>query len=271
MSISGLVPKVQSAFVFTILRLALQTAALFFISHLASRSYNLTYLERINGGVITRINYLFFTKFPSKRKHRLGRLFVLLSLIVTTALTYLSALFNKLYPLTPTVLDSFTPIPLNVTDRAFKISSLEPGKTSVEDILLSIGLPLNGSAFASYSSNPATTFPCQPTPQGAACDGPERTLVQYRGVNASQPISLGFQKFNSDSSILLNHTAPDVGLFFVWVTESNRWNTYAGLEMYRFAAFDSDLGIDWASGSRSLEQCLIRDASNKACVRHSFG
>lgn len=68
----------ESAFLLTVIQLALQISTIFPISHLASRTYNLTNLEGINGGFLDRVNYIFFTKFPSRRQEYLGRFYVAL-------------------------------------------------------------------------------------------------------------------------------------------------------------------------------------------------
>jgi hypothetical protein len=150
----------QSTFLFTVVRLGLQSASLFLIAHIASRTYNVTYLERINGGVLSRINYLCFSKFPSRRKHHLGRFFVALTLVITTALTYLPTLLSSVFPVRPTFLES-NQQPFHVpATKVLKPTSLSPGHTTVEDILLGMGLSLNGSEFKSYSAKPSALQPC---------------------------------------------------------------------------------------------------------------
>ncbi|KAK3836840.1 MAG: hypothetical protein J3R72DRAFT_493494 [Linnemannia gamsii] len=72
------------------------TSSIYLISCLASRTYNLTYLECINGGFFARVNYILFTKYPSHRQQHLGRFYVALALLVSLALTYLPALLSDI-------------------------------------------------------------------------------------------------------------------------------------------------------------------------------
>lgn len=259
------------AFLFTIIRLVLQVSAMYLISHLASRTRNLTYQERINGGFLSSINYLFFTRFSPSRPHYDGRFYVALALVITLALNYLPTLLSDLYPVVPTFRPSNLK-PLDISTAFVKTTELMPNKTSVEDILFSMGVPLNGSIFDSYVAPPTERLLC-------------RVFRDDVHVHCSdQSFSFGGQLLDKNSLVLAPNAGPDglprlqngtthAGEQFQYYNATNTAGEYALAEMFvRTGEAESDRYNDMLfSGSRSLGPCLTRGFRDHRCVRHSLG
>ncbi|KAF9584945.1 hypothetical protein BGW38_004560 [Lunasporangiospora selenospora] len=267
--------QVQSTVLFTAIRLALQTASLLLIAHIASRTNNVTYLERINGGVMAKINYVFFSKFPSGRKHHLGRFFVTLTLI-TMVLNFLPTLLSKLYPVKPTFLESnqhsFN-IPIATV---LKATSITPGRTTTKDIALGMGLVLEEHEFSSYTGNPPIALPlchlatgiiatCVPTKEGA----PD---IVFRG-NSSSPVIAGYNELVPPNAVIRMNTTSAGEMFEFFDAEDNTGDDFALVNMFRAAAIETDFTrqFEVPNGPRSLENCLFRKHRNNRCVRHSLG
>ncbi|KAG0371933.1 hypothetical protein BGX24_000970 [Mortierella sp. AD032] len=267
-----------SAVLFTVIRLALQTSSIYLISCLASRTYNLTYLERINGGFFARVNYILFTKSPSHRQQHLGRFYVALALLVSLALTYLPALLSDMYP----VEDKFrleTQTPFDLSLRFIKPTNIPPGNTSASNILAAMGLSVavEGQKFFDYS-NPAH-------PKLGTCqfiDGGWSNATYFAGgdyawcpqtkteYNLNKPygriLALGNDNSISSEPIRANSTH---GAFEYYNLTSNRRDPFAPLEMFRRMAFFKD---SWSNGPRSLEYCLLRSRLYRNnCARSSIG
>ncbi|KAF9585771.1 hypothetical protein BGW38_000819 [Lunasporangiospora selenospora] len=265
-----------SAFLFTVIRQVLQISSVFFITHTASRSYNLTYLERINGGFLTRVNYLLFAKLPSGHNHSLGRFYVGIVLVITLALNYLPTLLSDLYPVQPVFLESSSQ-PFNISARFIKPTSLVPSQTNVSTILLNMGVSLGDAQVFGYSETPSpqrTT--CQPKSQGYDCseNEDEEVFITFPYRAGENPLALGYG-MDSDNSPR-NALGPAGEQFAYFNFTSNRLNSYSVVDMYRQAVYyalkDDESFHPRAvpNGPRSLEQCLFRTKAEGRCVRDSL-
>lgn len=257
-----------SALLFTIIRTALQMSIIFLISHLASRTRNLTYQERINGGSLNSINYLLFTKFSPRRQHLLGRFYVALALVITFALNLLPTLLSDIYPVLPTFLPSNLK-ELDIFTAFVKTTSLEPNKTSVENILFNMGVPLNGSVFDSYVASPAERLPCRNFQSTVYCANETFT---FGGIYYDEySLALGLRGVDGLSR-MRNWTTP-TGESFDYFNTTDSMGSYGLAEMFVNAGeAETDNFYDMSySSPRSLETCLIRNSKDHRCVRHSLG
>ncbi|KAG0370568.1 hypothetical protein BGX24_001981 [Mortierella sp. AD032] len=261
--------QVQSNILFSTVRISLQVSTIFLISRLASRTYNLTYLERINGGFVSRVNYLFFTEFSPNHKHSLGRLYVFLAL-VTMTFTYLSSLLSGLYPIQPTNLSTHLQrIDLNTT--LLQTTSLTPGLTSPDNILSDMGLSLNGAKFHNYSLSPPPPNLCKVIDkQSVDCSGDIWTdsTTQYE----EWPVIFAHNtKGLTEEDTLLRNGITQSGESFQYFNASASKHGGAVVDMYNYLDF-STLGeqdVSTREASRSLESCLFRGYDTRRCVRHS--
>ncbi|KAG0297599.1 hypothetical protein BGZ96_005702 [Linnemannia gamsii] len=248
-----------SAFLFTILRLALLTSSIFLISRLASRTYNLTYLERINGGFLDRVNYLLFTKFPSRRQQYLGRIYVALALFISTVLTCLPTYLSKLYPVENKFLEH-NEHPFDFPIRFTKSFSVLPGNTSTLDILRGMDVSLDGMAFVRYSnSTPPVSKPCRILPENnefVLCGSPA-IVIEFKHIYDGI-----FPKGQS------NFTLPTGEVFFD-LPFSGFYNRLGAVLMFENVAF-SEYNPD-PYGPRLLEWCLTQRLPDKRCIRTSLG
>ncbi|KAG0256474.1 hypothetical protein DFQ27_005692 [Actinomortierella ambigua] len=262
-----------STVLFTIIRLALQLSSVLLISHIASRTYNLTYQERINGGFLNGISYLFFTEFQRNRKHVRGRLYVALTLTISVALTFLPTLLSKLYPVKPTFLPSSMQ-ELDVAHQFIKTTNIAPGQTSVENILFSMGIQLNGSVFDRYVAPVPRQEPCQPFPNiksnsTVLCVDDKVSIGGFPKDN--QSLFAGYRHDGIGFDKPLN--AIHAGSQFKYFNLSNLANEYTTVDMFRNTAqvFAGDLQDMDAPGSNSIAACFLRGDSINRCIRHSLG
>ncbi|KAG0279244.1 hypothetical protein BGZ95_001833 [Linnemannia exigua] len=247
----------ERTLLFTTIRLALQTSFIFLISRIASRTYNLTTLERINGGFLSKLNFILFTKFPSRRKQYLGRFYVALALIVSLALNLVPFWLSELYTVEPIALESNIQ-PYNVSTQFIKITSLSPNRTNVDDILLGMAVSLDGSVFHNYSAIPAKPCPSNVCP----------AYAQQLFITATSEAAANIQK---DLNIRgLNFTTSTGQYFEYFAMKSNAANSYALVEMFANMAQNGAFHTDRVIGSRSIETCLVRTLRNNRCVRHSL-
>ncbi|KAG0279809.1 hypothetical protein BGZ95_000109 [Linnemannia exigua] len=238
------------------------------MSHVVSRTYNLTILERINGGFLSKLNFILFTKFPSRRKHYLGRFYVALTLIVSLALNLIPYLLSDLYPVELIALESNIQ-PFNISTEFIKITSLSPNKTNTDNILLGMALSLDGSIFHNYSVIPP--YPKSCTVEGSWIYCPSFPLPLHDLITGYTPESSLANVQEDPNCRTMNYTTPAGEYFEYYVMTSNTMNPYALVEMFAWAANIEPFHTDRAIGSRSLETCLARSLRDNRCVRHSLG
>lgn len=260
----------QSAILFTIVRIALQVSSVFLLSHLASRTYNLTYLERINGGLLSRVNYIFFTEFSPSRKHGLGRLYVFLAL-VTTAFTFLSPLLNGLYPVKQEYLDTHLQT-INPGTVLLQTTTVTPGSTNPENILSDMGFSLSGAKFHNYSQSlPPPNLCMVVKTQSVNCSGD--IWDDFTARYEDRPVIIGDDNDGQTQEDLLirNSTTPS-GEFFQYFNASASRHGGAVVEAYHYLETSSIRGEDVAiyHYSPSLDSCLFRTTANRRCARHSL-
>ncbi|KAF9317098.1 hypothetical protein BG003_001210 [Podila horticola] len=266
-----LISQGLSTLFFTAIRIALQFSSVFLISRIASRKFNLTYQERINGGIFNGVKYLFFTKFPRGRKHYLGRFYVAMALSVAFALNYLPTLLSDIYPVTAAFPDSKAH-EMDISTTFMKTTSLQPNKTSVEDILSSVGIKLEGRRFDRYTATLPPPLPCKYFSNllNVNCSHEAVGLGIFHETNWS--LVVGPKEEVDGSQTLLNATAPDGEQFQYFNT------TVVGDEFTLVRMFlDAGAATNYAFGDmlipspRSLESCLVRGDRTHRCVRHSLG
>ncbi|KAF9379256.1 hypothetical protein CPC16_010842 [Podila verticillata] len=216
-------------------------------------TFNLTYQERINGGIFNGVKYLFFTKFPRGRRQYLGRFYVALALAVAFALNYLPTLLSDIYPVTAAFPESKAH-EMEISTAFMKTTSLQPNKTSVEDILSGVGVELEGRRFDRYTAT-------LPPPL------PYKYFSILLNVNCSHEIvGLGiFHKTNwslvvgsnevDGSQTLLNGTTPDGEQFQYFNT------TVVGDEFTLVKMFlDAGAATNYAFNDMSLPKISNSDA-----------
>ncbi|KAG0349195.1 hypothetical protein BG005_011108 [Podila minutissima] len=260
----------QSVILFTIVRVALQTSIVFLITHIASRTYNLTYLERINGGLFSQLNYILFTKFSSRRKHYLGRFYVALALVVTLALNLVPYLLSAQYPV-ETIYPLENGHTLDVSTQVLKPTTLSPGNITMENILSRMGVPLDGSKFIRYTVD----FPPRESCRWGAQDnkigfldcGRSRIFDDSDALYPIQPLAAG-KDGDMGKNYARQRSSTQEGVEFEFFNfSSNVGLSNVMVEMYERAAWV------WkpANGPLSVEQCLRRRYRDHRCIRDSIG
>ncbi|KAG0026596.1 hypothetical protein BGZ81_006227 [Podila clonocystis] len=258
-----------SALLFTVIRLALQLSSIFFISHLASRTRNLTYHERINGGFLNGIHYLLFTKFSPRRQHLLGRFYVALALVITLALNYLPTLLSDIYPVLSTLRPSNLK-ELDISTAYVKTISIVPNNTSVENILSGMGVQLNGSIFDSYVAPHAERLPCFTAMFEVNCSNENVTFGGFNYVN----FSLAIGPAGGVSGLPRSQSGrTPAGERFEYFNATDATGSYGLAQMF-VTAGEAEAGRFYDmtySSPRSLETCLTKASLDHRCVRHSIG
>ncbi|KAG0277063.1 hypothetical protein BGZ96_003012 [Linnemannia gamsii] len=261
----------ESTIIFTILRIVLQFSFGFLISRIASRTFNLTYQERINSGILNSAKYLFATRFPPGRRQYLGRIYVALVLVVAVALNFLPTLLSDIYPVT-TIFPESTAHEMEISTAFTKTTSLQPNKTSVEDILSNVGIQLEGRRFDSYSVTLPPPLPCKRFSNmlNVNCSFEVVGLGLFPYTNMS--LAVGFTDEVDGSQTLLSAIAPDGGQFQYFNT-TNIGDELALVRMFSNAGVATTYAFDDMSlpSPRSLESCLVRGDRTHRCVRHSLG
>ncbi|KAF9155339.1 phosphatidylcholine and lysophosphatidylcholine phospholipase [Actinomortierella ambigua] len=264
----------ESVLLFTTIRIALSSASFFLISHIASNTYNLTYLERINGGFLTAVNYLCCTRFSSRRRHIYGRILVALTILISVALAILPSALSKIYPVMVVHRDSKEI--LDVTANVIKPTRLEPNKTSAEEVLFNMGVQLDGRIFHGYTKDMPRQLPCKGVATEAA-----------RAVSCSDElIFIGVASVRYNRSLAIDAANsmndPMAGMPFNATYSEGRFNYYSAtmrnayygmMQMFQAAAQIFNLSFQdmVSSGPRTLEACLYQSTSDRRCVRQSIG
>ncbi|KAF9580647.1 hypothetical protein BGW38_002623 [Lunasporangiospora selenospora] len=262
-----------STFLFTILRLILQLSSILLLSHLASRDYSLTYQERINGGFISGIRYLFFTRFRTGRKHYRGRIYVALALFISVALNYLPTFLSNQFPVKPTYGNNH----LQKYDPGMLFSKVtaqvQPGKSAVEDLLVGLGVPLNGSLFSHYTGSFPSVIPCRHVLEHVwviYC-GKERLILSSNLPFENKTYYYGYME---NAGKKARKAKDPQGNRFEYFNVSQSGNQYAMAEMYANVAqakvnnLYTDLNF---RGPSNMEGCFIRPGRPHRCARHTHG
>ncbi|KAG0029625.1 hypothetical protein BGZ82_007820, partial [Podila clonocystis] len=234
-------------------------------------TFNLTYQERINGGIFNGVKYLFLTKFPRGRRQYLGRFYVALALVITLAFNYLPTLLSDIYP----VITAFPEAKVHevkISTAFIKTTSLQPNKTSVEDILSSVGVELEGRRFDRYTATPPPPLPCKLFSNllNVNCSYEVVGLGLFHVTNWS--LVVGTTQEVDGSRTLLNATIPN-GEQFQYFNATTISDEYTLVRMF----LDAGVATTYAFGDmslpspRSLESCLVRGDRTHRCVRHSLG
>ncbi|KAG0269978.1 hypothetical protein DFQ27_001239 [Actinomortierella ambigua] len=260
--------QVMSALLYTFIRLALQGSMIFLISHLALRTSNLTYKERINGGSLEAVKFLFFAKKSPGRQHTHGRIYLCLALAFSFALNYLATLLSYTYPVVSTYLPTNL-IDFNVTTAFAKTTSLLPNDTSVERILFNMGVSVNGGLFNEYSSIPATRTLCTLARFQVSC--PDE-YIEFAVNTINSSLAFGPQTDNEEQIFPVLGMTPD-GVEFEYFNGSDTTTSFMLQEMFVNAAQASstDYSDMSLSSPRSIESCLSRSLGEHRCTRHSLG
>ncbi|OAQ23577.1 hypothetical protein K457DRAFT_130459 [Linnemannia elongata AG-77] len=234
-------------------------------------SFNLTYQERINGGLFNRVKYLFFTKFPQGRRQYLGRFYVALALVISFALNYLPTLLSDIYPVTTAFPESKIQ-EMGISTAFTKTTSLQPNKTSVEDILSSVGVELAGRRFDGYKATLPPPLPCKHSSNlpRVNCSSEEVGLGIFHETNWS--LVIGFKDEVNGSRTILSATTPD-GEQFQYFNTTVVGDDFTLVRMFLDAGVATSSNFDDMSlpSPRSLESCLVRGDRTHRCVRHSLG
>ncbi|KAF9212978.1 hypothetical protein BGZ59_006086, partial [Podila verticillata] len=266
-----LISQGLSTLLFTAIRIALQFSSVFLISRFASRTFNLTYQERINGGIFNGVKYIFFTKFPRGRRQYLGRFYVALALAVAFVLNYLPTLLSDIYPVTAAFPESGAH-EMEISTAFMKTTSLQPNKTSVEDILSGVGVELEGRRFDRYTATLPPPLPCKHVSilLNVNCSHEVVGLGLFHETNWS--LVVGSHMEVDGSKTLLNGTTPD-GEQFQYFNTTIVSDEFTLVKMFLDAGAATNHAFNDMSlpSPRSLESCLVRGDRTHRCVRHSLG
>ncbi|KAG0248785.1 hypothetical protein DFQ27_000630 [Actinomortierella ambigua] len=263
----------ESVLLFSAIRIALSSTSLYLLSRIASNTYNLTYLERINGGFLAAVNYLCCTRFSSRRRHIYGRVCVALTILISAAFTILPTVLSKIYPVTVVHRDSKEI--LDVSYKFIKPTRLEPNKTSAEEVLFNMGVKLDGKIFHSYTKDMPRQLPCivipSPAIRSVACSNELLLIGMAVPHNRSLAIDsanklldpMGGRPFNATYS----------GRQFNYYNTTARSPHYGMVQMFQAAAQIYNYAfLDMvSSGPRTLEACLNQSLFERRCVRQSIG
>ncbi|KAG0346836.1 hypothetical protein BG005_000509, partial [Podila minutissima] len=207
--------------------------------------------------------------FSPRRQHLLGRFCVALALVITLALSYLPTLLSDLYPVQSTFLPANLK-ELDISTAYVKTIGITPNKTSVENVLFTLGVPLNGSIFHSYVAPHAERLPCKIFQNEVHCSNEMFTFGGYLYTN--YPLAVGLSGPINKHPRIQSGETPE-GEWFEYYNATIHTGSYGLAEMFVAAAEAEARGFgDMAySSPRSLETCLIRLGEDHRCVRHSLG
>ncbi|KAF9964857.1 hypothetical protein BGZ70_005815 [Mortierella alpina] len=147
-----------SAVVFTAARLGLELGIIGVVTALVARTYNLTYLERLRGGPVSKIEFVFLTRFR-KDKHVFVRVCLVFVIIASTLLTWLPTLLSRLYPVKPVYVASSN-VAHDIPMDSLKLVKVDPGNATAPAILAKMGVDVGESILHSYSVDRPSTAPC---------------------------------------------------------------------------------------------------------------
>ncbi|CAO3569062.1 unnamed protein product [Mortierella alpina] len=268
--------QTESAFVFTVLRLCLQTASVYLLTAIAARALNLTCLEHINTGVLSQLAYILRPRLPSPTKHYTERLLVFLILIISIALTWLPTLLSRLCPVQPTYIPKnaeVIPLPYKINN----VAQLAPNHTSTIDILAAMDFNVKNTAFHQYNAQPLTPIPCSVASPvlsyGVSILCPTANMRLLLG-NYDLPLDGGWPLLNTSHNAEMSRpyvkgTSNDIP-FTVKILPS-----YTAMTVYNTiaAVFFDDVEIVTVNlqGLRSVEGCLAQVGLDRVCARHGIG
>ncbi|KAF9348486.1 hypothetical protein BGX26_000112 [Mortierella sp. AD094] len=271
-----------SSVLFSTIRVLLQIAAMHLLRSIVSRTYNLTYLERVDSGLLSKLRYILWTRFPTKKKHFFGRLMVLIAMIVSASLTWLPALFNKLYPVQAVYLPSRNE-DYGLTYQQLKLAKLAPNSTHAPQLLSAMGIPTNDTAFSSYLvSSPSATL-C--THSSADTNGGYSGYPSHLGIpmtcfgdfpvtigsvsSAKTPVMSG-NSYGSSGGFL-DPAMQNITKYSPFSLSMGAPNLYVVYDTIAPISGNNTFNEDTENGIRSVESCLAYIGTGRQCVRNTLG
>ncbi|KAF9110796.1 hypothetical protein BGX27_005865 [Mortierella sp. AM989] len=263
-----------SAALFSMIRVLLQIASMYLLTSIVSRTYNLTHLERVHAGILSQLRYIFWTRLPTKKTHIFGRFMVLVAMIVSAALTWLPALFNKLYPVQPVYQPSNNHL-YNLNYQQLRLSKLSPNGTDVTQLLASMGIPTNDTIFSSYSATLPAALSCTHSSPGPisstdnyyqgipmTCFGD--TLVTIGTVPSANVPVMSSRSYGSPNPQNITKYSP----FSITMGTPNLNVVYDTISPI---SGNGTFNEDTENGIRSVENCLAYTGTGRQCVRNTLG
>ncbi|KAF9964856.1 hypothetical protein BGZ70_005814 [Mortierella alpina] len=268
--------QTESAFVFTVLRLCLQTASVYLLTAIAARALNLTCLEHINTGVLSQLAYILRPRLPSPTKHHTERLLVLLILIISIALTWFPTLLSRLCPVQPTYIPKnaeVVPMPYRINN----VAQLVPGHTNTIDMLSAMEFNVKNTIFHQYNAEPLAPVSCSVASPvlsyGVNIPCPSANMSLIIG-NYNLTLGGGWPLLNTSHNAEMsrpyaNGASNDIP-FTVAILPS-----YTAMTVYNTIAavfFDNvEVVTVTLQGLRSVEGCLAQVGLDRVCARHGIG
>ncbi|KAK3812929.1 MAG: hypothetical protein J3Q66DRAFT_346966 [Benniella sp.] len=269
----------QCSALLSVIRVLLQIASMYFLRNVVSRAYNLTYIERVDAGILSKLRYIFWTRFSNEKSHAFGRIMVLIALVVSASLTWLPTLINQLYRYEPTYL------PQNNKDytlnyKQLRLTKVEPNYIDISQLLINMSVVSNSSRFYGYKGSLPTMTPCTHTLSNNTSSNSQGILMTCFGDTTVSLGDISDPKVNA-----LDHSNPikapptppgpspssrDNYTFYPIYVEAGPVNlnmVYATLA----PVSSGDFFEDSENGIQSIDNCVAYNGKSRQCVRNTLG
>ncbi|KAF9349135.1 hypothetical protein BGX26_012530 [Mortierella sp. AD094] len=271
--------QAASAAFITAIRIVLQIATMYLLKNIVSRTYNLTYMERIDAGVLSKLHYIFMARLTTK-KYVFGRVMVLIALIISIALTALPTLLNKIYPVQTVYLPSNNRR-VSFDYNRLQLTKVEPKATDISILMQSMGIPATNERFFEFRGPSLPVSQCT-----HALDANLDANVMRCFGNSNTTVKLGtFYDANTaflyDTETSVTLMSPNTSIssnnssyryFQMKVDIDNLARVYGNLSpVFQTDANDTFIWDGYENGVRSLEGCVALTSSYRQCVRNSLG
>ncbi|KAF9360856.1 hypothetical protein BGX34_007456 [Mortierella sp. NVP85] len=269
----------QCSALFSVVRVLLQIASMYFLRNVVSRAYNLTYIERVNAGILSKLRYIFWTKFSNEKSHAFGRIMVLIALVVSAALTWLPTLLNQLYRYEPTYL------PQNNKDytlnyKQLRLTKVEPNHIDISQLLINMSVVSNSSRFYGYKGSLPTMTPCTHSPSNNAAGGTSHHQGILMTCFGDTTVSLG--NISDPKVSALDYSNDPMRVPPETPSATNNYTFYpiyvksgpVNLNMvYATLApvSSGDFYEDSENGIQSIDNCVAYNGKSRQCVRNTLG
>ncbi|CAO3569061.1 unnamed protein product [Mortierella alpina] len=278
-----LLTQTASAVVFTAARLGLELGIIGVITALVARTYNLTYLERLRGGPVAKIEFVFLTRFR-KDKHVFVRVCLVFYIIASTLLTWLPTLLSRLYPVKPVYVSSFN-VTHDIPMESLKLIKVDPGNATAPAILAKMGVDVGDSILHSYSVDRPSTAPCgyaggDKDLNTLACFGDLMMFAGSPGLSKGQAVVTMFNRELNTTAMEVLYKGSDLRYFMIPTSGTMQMalRVFALISPALVATTDEHeqlfLSDQSANGLGSVQSCIGSEAialGGRRCTRHSLG
>ncbi|KAF9349136.1 hypothetical protein BGX26_012531 [Mortierella sp. AD094] len=231
-------------------------------------------MERIGGGILSRLKYIFMVRFTTN-KHHFGRAMVLVAFIISMALTALPTVLNSIYPVKDIYVD-FNNENVFYDYKDLRLVDVEPDGTDIVKLMDALGMDTIEIRFLDYNRAPVPVSQCT------------LSLVEDSGGNdmycfGNSSTTVNFGTIANPSTVFLYNTnipglMPNMSIspnnsnykYFQMSDIDNLVPAYTNIGPVSAYSSKGYISDDFENGVRSLESCLAMTTSTRQCVRNTL-